>query len=60
MVTIEPIFISALISSVAFTDILCARSATEIVSGTCTSRTTGSVGAWKVEVSSSPRPPRLP
>ena len=46
MVTIEPIFISALMTSVALIAILCARSATEIVSGTWTSRTTGSVGAW--------------
>ena len=35
------VFISALMTSVAFTDILCARSATVIVSGTVTSRTTG-------------------
>ena len=39
IVTIEPIFISALITSAAFTDILCARSATVIVSGTEISRT---------------------
>ena len=52
MVTIEPIFMSALMTSVAFTAILWARSATVIVSGTCTSRTIGSVGAWKDERSS--------
>lgn len=46
-----PIFISALMTSVAFTDILWARSATVMVSGTCTSRTIGSVGATKEVVS---------
>ena len=48
IVTIWPSFIIALMTSEAFTDILCARSATVIVSGTCTSRTIGSVGAWNV------------
>ena len=47
MVTIWPSFISCLMTSEAFTDILCARSATVMVSGTCTSRTIGSVGAAK-------------
>ena len=53
MVTICPIFIKVLITSVAFTAILRASSATEIVSGTLTSRTMGSVGitvatgAWR-------------
>ena len=43
-----------LMTSAAFTAIFCASSATEIVSGTSTSRTIGSVGAWKlVSVSSS-------
>ncbi len=41
----RPIFIRALMTSAAFTDILCARSATEIVSGTVTSRTIGPAGA---------------
>ncbi len=41
MVTMVPSFIMALMTSVAFTDILCASSATVIVSGTVTSRTTG-------------------
>ena len=53
MVTMLPSFISALITSAAFTDILCASSATVMVSGTSTSRTIGSVGATKV-VSSLP------
>ena len=51
MVTIEPSFINALITSAAFTDILCASSPTVIVSGTDTSRTTGSVGALKAGTS---------
>jgi hypothetical protein len=37
MVTIWPSFISCLMTSLAFTLILCARSATLMVSGTCTS-----------------------
>ena len=41
IVTIVPIFIIVLMTSAAFTDILCARSATEIVSGTMISRTSG-------------------
>ena len=63
MVTIDPIFIRVLITSVALTAILCASSATEMVSGTCTSCTTASVGAWKACADSDsalPRPPRLP
>ena len=43
MVTIVPIFIIALMTSAAFTDSLCASSATEIVSEIETSRTTGPV-----------------
>ena len=39
MVTIWPSFISCLMTSEALTDILCARSATVMVSGTCTSCT---------------------
>jgi hypothetical protein len=39
MVTIWPSFISCLMTSLALTDILCARSATLMVSGTCTSCT---------------------
>ena len=47
MVTIWPIFMRVLITSVALTAILWARSATEIVSGTTTSRTMGSTGiSW--------------
>ena len=48
MVTIWPSFIMALMTSAAFTDILCARSATVMVSGTCTSITFGSDGAANV------------
>ena len=48
IVTIWPSFIIDLMTSEAFTAILCARSATVMVSGTCTSRTIGSVGAWNV------------
>ena len=44
IVTICPSFISVLMTSAAFTDILCARSATEIVSGTVMSRISGSAG----------------
>src|SRR5882762_8276954 len=40
-----PSFISTLMTSAALTDILWARSPTEMVSGTMTSRTTGSAGA---------------
>ena len=47
MVTIMPIFIRALTTSTPLTAILCAKSATVMVSGTKTSCTTGSVGAWK-------------
>src|SRR5574343_1251114 len=50
MVTIWPSFISCLITSEALMDILCARSATEMVSGTCTSCTTCSAGATKAVV----------
>ena len=45
MVTIWPIFISTLISSDALTDILCASSATVMVSGTCTSMARNSAAA---------------
>src|SRR6266436_4432647 len=45
MVAMLPSFISTLMTSAALTDILCARSPTVIVSGTITSRTTGSAGA---------------
>jgi hypothetical protein len=48
IVTIWPSFIICLMTSDALTAILCARSATVMVSGTCTSRTIGSVGAWNV------------
>ena len=37
---------SCLMTSAAFTLILCARSATLMVSGTCTSCVTASAGAW--------------
>src|SRR6266850_8097534 len=61
MVTILPNFISTLMTSAAFTDIFCARAATVMVSGTSTSRTTGS-GAVNVcsETTASVlcRPPR--
>ncbi len=47
IVTIWPIFISALMTSEALIDILCASSATVIVSGTCTSMMRASaVDAW--------------
>src|SRR5262245_27488195 len=59
MVTIWPSFISCLMTSEALTDILWARSATLMVSGTCTSCTCGSVGAMKLELVS-PRSPRRP
>jgi hypothetical protein len=45
IVTMVPIFISTLITSAALIDILWARSPTVMVSGTMTSRVTGSVGA---------------
>src|SRR5438309_395779 len=45
IVTMLPSFISTLITSAALTDILWARSPTLMVSGTMTSRTTGSAGA---------------
>ena len=45
IVTIVPIFIIVLMTSAALTAILWARSPTEIVSGTSTSITFGSVGA---------------
>ena len=45
IVTMVPIFISALITSAALTDIFCARLPTVIVSGTRTSCTIGSVGS---------------
>jgi hypothetical protein len=60
MVTIWPSFISCLITSEAFTDILCASSATVIVSGTCTSITRCSTGAACTCSSRSSRPPRRP
>ena len=47
MVHIWPSFISCLMTSDALTDILCASSATVMVSGTWTSLTIASVGAWK-------------
>jgi len=55
MVTIEPIFIMTLMTSAAFTLILCARSATEMVSGIGTSMTLGSEGAANVLLPSSSR-----
>src|SRR5450830_181955 len=64
MVHIWPSFISCLMTSDALTDILCASSATVMVSGTCTSLTTASVGAWKLVSRSSlcelRRPPLAP
>ncbi len=56
IVTIEPSFISALMTSAAFTDILCARSATVIVSGTKISRTSGPVCTDDVAIASPLRP----
>src|SRR5450830_2169118 len=53
MVHIWPNFIKCLMTSDALTDILCASSETVIVSGTCTSLTTASVGAWKFDSRSS-------
>ncbi len=55
IVTIWPSFISTLITSAALTDILCARSATVIVSGTAISRTTGSDGICTAAAPSSCR-----
>ena len=68
MVTIWPIFMSILMTSEAFTDILCANSDTVMVSGTCTSRMRTSTGAacawWSPPRSRSPPrrppPPRAP
>ena len=60
IVTIWPSFISCLMTSDALTDILCAKSATLIVSGTCTSCTTASVGATKVDAPLPSRSPRRP
>ena len=65
MVTIWPIFISALITSDALTAILCASSATVMVSGTCTSMTRCfdrcGLLAWSSRWSRSlPRRPRGP
>jgi hypothetical protein len=45
MVTIWPIFIKALMTSEALIAILCASSATVMVSGTCTSMIRASTGA---------------
>ncbi len=62
MVAIVPIFIIVLMTSAAFTDILCARSPTLMVSGTSTSSTLGSDGAANAVPPSSsrwrPPPPR--
>ena len=65
MVTIWPSFIRCLITSEALTAILCANSATVMVSGTCTSITRTSVGAdcmaWSSRSRSLPdRRPRGP
>ena len=63
IVTIEPSFISALMTSAAFTDILWARSATVIVSGTKISRTSGPACSGDVAIASpvsSSRPWRPP
>ena len=54
MVAMVPSFISALMTSAAFTDMRCASSPTVMVSGTATSRTSGSVGCANVVCS----PPR--
>jgi hypothetical protein len=56
IVTIWPSFISTLMTSAALTDILWARSATVIVSGTDTSRTVASAGAAACAPSPSSRP----
>ena len=55
MVTMEPIFIMTLMTSAAFTDILCARSPRVMVSGTSTSTTLGSAGAANSVAPSSSR-----
>ena len=63
IVAIWPSFINCLITSDALTAILCASSATVIVSGTCTSMTRASAGALDSCVSSLPvlsRRPRGP
>ena len=60
MVTIWPSFINCLITSDALTLILCARSATLMVSGTCTSCTCCSAGATKEDTDPSLRSPRRP
>ena len=64
MVTIWPSFIRCLMTSAALTDILCARSATLMVSGTWTSRAMNSCGAGSLRRSfcwlRPPRPPDLP
>ena len=53
MVAMVPSFISALITSAALTDMRWASSPTVMVSGTATSRTSGSVG-WANVVCSPP------
>ena len=62
MVTIWPSFISCLMTSLALTLILCARSATLMVSGTCTSWATNSAGGTKLlppsVVAAAATPPR--
>ena len=60
IVTIWPSFISCLMTSDAFTDILWARSATEIVSGMCTSCAWNSAGGVNVLGAPSLRSPRRP
>ena len=61
MVTICPIFIRALMTSEALTAILCANSATVMVSGTCTSENRASTGArLQLESLSRPGHPTLP
>ncbi len=60
MVTIWPSFISCLMTSDALTDILCARSATLIVSGMCTSCAWNSAGATNELGAPSLRSPRRP
>ena len=51
MVAMVPSFISALMTSAAFTDMRCASSPTVMVSGTAISRVTGSAGWLKACVS---------
>ena len=60
MVTICPSFINCLITSDALIAILCANSATVMVSGTCTSIIRASTGAACTWSSRSRSPPRLP